>query len=276
METGLASNAVLITGCSTGIGRAAALRFAKEGMPVWASARNLDSIADLEEAGCHLVQLDVTDEQSRTAALAKIEERHGAVGALVNNAGYAEMGPLEEISLESLRKQFETNVIGLVRLTQLVLPGMRQQGHGTIVNLSSVGGLLTMMGGGPYHMTKYAVESFSDALRAEVRRFGIRVAVVEPLAVRTNFANTGTANIPDLDGPYATFKKNLFKLINSTENNARVPGPEKTVEMIYHAVTSARPKTRYRNFLTRTAARTRRLLSDRMWDRLTARIIPME
>jgi NAD(P)-dependent dehydrogenase (short-subunit alcohol dehydrogenase family) len=273
----MASNAVLITGCSTGIGRATALRFAAAGIPTWASARRLADIADLQAAGCRTIELDVTNEASRVAAVSAIEAVHGAVGALVNNAGYGEMGPMEEVALDSLRRQFETNVFGLVRLTQLVLPGMRAQRQGAIVNLSSVGGLVTIQGSGPYGMSKFAVESFSDALRAEVRRFGIRVALIEPGTVRTSFGKTVTAAArPCEEGPYATFKENLFALISRASAGRGGSAPDVIAKMIFHAVTARRPKTRYKSFSTRMMLRTRRLVTDRQWDRLTGRIIRAE
>lgn len=165
-----ASRAVLVTGCSSGIGRATARRLAAAGWPVWATARRPESIADLEEHGCRTLSLDVTDEGSMKAAVATVEEAEGAVGVLVNNAGYSQSGAIEEVPMDRVRGQFETNVFGLVRLTQLVLPGMRRQGWGRIVNLGSMGGRLTFPGGGIYHATKHALEAISDALRRSRRR----------------------------------------------------------------------------------------------------------
>lgn len=157
------SKAVLITGCSTGIGRATAVRLASRGWTVYASARKLEAIADLAEQGCKLLALDVCDEMSMQKAVAEIEREHGAVGVLINNAGYGQDGAIEEVPLDAVRRQFETNVFGLVRLTQLVLPGMRKQHWGRIVNVSSMGGRLVFPGGGIYHATKYAVEAISGA-----------------------------------------------------------------------------------------------------------------
>src|SRR5919205_735600 len=172
------SKAVLITGCSTGIGRATAERLARNGHTVYATARRLESIADLEEKGCKLLTLDVTDEQSMQTAVQQVEQAEGAVGALVNNAGYSQSGAIEDVPLDQVRKQFETNVFGLIRMCQLVLPGMRRQRSGRIVNVSSMGGRLVFPGGGAYHATKYAVEALSDALRMELREFGIHVVCV--------------------------------------------------------------------------------------------------
>src|SRR3954454_21068556 len=167
------SRAVLVTGCSSGIGRATAERLAVRGYTVYATARRPEAIADLEARGCRVLALDVTDEDSMQAAVATVVDEQGAVGALVNNAGYSQSGAIEEVPLDEVRRQFETNVFGLVRMCQLVLPGMRAQGHGRIVNVSSMGANFTFPGGGFYHATKSAVEAISDALRFEVKHFGI-------------------------------------------------------------------------------------------------------
>ena len=179
------SKAVLITGCSTGIGRATAERLVRGGHTVYATARRLEAIEDLEAAGARTLALDVNSEESMQAAVAAVEEAEGAVGALVNNAGYSQSGAVEGIPLDSLRSQFETNVFGLVRMCQLVLPAMRRQGHGRIVNVSSMGGKLTFPGGGAYHATKHAVEALSDALRFEVAGFGVAVSIIEPGLIKT-------------------------------------------------------------------------------------------
>ena len=184
----MASQAVLITGCSSGIGRATAERLAGRGFAVYATARRLESLAGLEALGCRILALDVTDEPSMQAAVAVVTAEHGAVGALVNNAGYSQSGAIEEVPLEDVRRQFETNVFGLVRMCQLVLPGMRAQQSGRIVNVSSMGANFTFPGGGLYHATKYAVEAISDALRFEVAGFGIHVVIVQPGLIRTRFA----------------------------------------------------------------------------------------
>ena len=163
------SEAVLITGCSTGIGRATAERLAAAGHTIYATARNESSIEDLEDLGCRTLALDVTDEASMKAAVDAVVAEEGAVGALVNNAGYSQSGAIETVAMEDVRRQFETNVFGLIRMCQLVLPGMREQGAGRIVNISSMGANFTFPGGGVYHATKYAVEAISDALRFEVK-----------------------------------------------------------------------------------------------------------
>jgi NAD(P)-dependent dehydrogenase (short-subunit alcohol dehydrogenase family) len=173
------SKAVLITGCSSGIGRATALRLAQADWTVYASARRPESLAALADAGCKTLALDVTDEGSMRAAVDRVEGECGAVSVLVNNAGYSQSGALETVPMEAVRRQFETNVFGVVRLIQLVLPKMRAQRWGKIVNVGSMGGRLTFPGGAHYHATKHALEAISDSLRFEVRGFGIDVILLE-------------------------------------------------------------------------------------------------
>jgi NAD(P)-dependent dehydrogenase (short-subunit alcohol dehydrogenase family) len=204
--------AVLITGCSTGIGRATAERLARAGHPVYATARRPEALAGLEDAGCTLLRLDVTDEDSMQAAVARVVADHGAVGALVNNAGYSASGAIETVSPQDLRRQFETNVFGLTRMCQLVLLGMREQREGRIVNISSMGANFTFPGGGVYHATKYAVEALSDALRFEVRGFGVKVVIVQPGLIRTEFGATAAAEVDPADGPYAEFNAAVAQL----------------------------------------------------------------
>src|SRR5213083_1841508 len=189
------SKAVLITGCSSGIGRATAQRLAGSGWTVYATARRPESIADLEAAGCRTLALDVTDEASMSAAVRAVEEAEGAVGVLVNNAGYSQSGAVESVPMDAVRRQFETNVFGLVRMCQLVLPGMRGQGWGRIINISSMGGRLVFPGGGFYHGTKFAVEASSDALRFEVKGFGVDVVVIEPGLIKTEFGNAAVGSL---------------------------------------------------------------------------------
>ena len=170
---------VLITGCSSGVGRASARRFLHAGHPVYATARSPETLAELVEEGAVGLRLDVTDEESMAAAVKRVEADHGAVGILVNNAAYGLQGAVEAVLLDDLRAQFETNVFGMVRMTQLVLPGMRAQRRGRIINLSSMGGHFTLPGSIGLHASKHAVEAISDGLRMELRPFGIQVVVIE-------------------------------------------------------------------------------------------------
>ncbi|MFN2377808.1 MAG: oxidoreductase [Candidatus Binatia bacterium] len=245
------SPAVLITGCSTGIGRAAALRLVKTGRPVYATARRPDSIRDLEAAGCTTLALDVCDEASMAAAVAEVEAREGAVGVLVNNAGYGSDGAIEEVPMDEVRRQFETNVFGLARMTQLVLPGMRAQRSGRILNLSSMGGRMTLPGGGFYHATKYAVEALSDALRFEVAGFGIQVVIIEPGIIKTEFGRTALDKVNAAAKPGSPYEDFHHKLAASLEDIytgslAKIAAdPDTVAKVIERAITASRPKTRY-------------------------------
>jgi len=273
------SRAVLVTGCSSGIGRATAERLARSGWTVYASARRLEAIAPLEEAGCRLLQLDVTDEDSMRAAVEEVERAERAVGVLVNNAGYSQSGAVETISLDEARRQFETNVFGLARLTQLVLPGMRAQGWGRVVNVSSMGGRLTFPGGGWYHASKHAVEALSDALRFEVQGFGIDVVVIEPGLIRTGFAEAAVGTIEPDDGPYGQFNAVVGATTAGVYENTIARrlggGPESVAKTIEKALTAKRPRTRYRvTASARLFLTLRRLLSDRAWDGLVGRTFP--
>jgi NAD(P)-dependent dehydrogenase (short-subunit alcohol dehydrogenase family) len=268
-----ASKAVLITGCSSGIGRATAEHLATRGWTVYATARSTESIADLAERGMETLALDVTDEDSMRAAVAAVEDAEGAVGALVNNAGYSQSGALETLPMDRLRSQFETNVFGLMRMCQLVLPGMRRQGAGKIVNVSSMGGRLTFPGGGAYHGTKHAVEALSDALRFEVRGFGVDVVVIEPGLITTRFGETAAGSIDApaaADDPYAEFNAAVGTATAEVYQGplARLGGgPETVARAIERAISSRRPKTRYKvTPSARLALAQRRLLPDRAWD----------
>jgi NAD(P)-dependent dehydrogenase (short-subunit alcohol dehydrogenase family) len=261
---------VLITGCSTGIGRETALHLARKGWAVVATARRPETLAELAEAGCETLALDVTNEASMRAAV----ETAGPVFGLVNNAGYSQSGAIESVELDSVRRQFETNVFGLIRMCQLVLPGMREAGAGRIVNISSMGGRLTFPGGGIYHATKYAVEAISDALRFEVRGFGVDVVCVEPGLIRTEF---GTAAVDSIEegtddaGPYSHFNSHVAKATAGVYEDGPLAklggGPDAVARKIEKALTTSRPRPRYRvTASAHLAVAQRRLVSDRVWD----------
>lgn len=266
------SKAVLITGSSTGIGRATAELLAAKGWPVYATARRLETIQDLTARGCKVLALDVCDEASMRAAVAAVEAAEGAVGVLINNAGYGQEGPVEEVPMAEVRRQFETNVFGLTQLMQLVLPGMRRQRWGKIVNLSSIGGRLTFPGGGFYHATKHAVEALSDALRFEVQGFGIDVVVIEPGPIKTQFGDTAINSIgaAGAESPYARFNEAVAHKVREAYEGPMgrlALGPEAVAKAIEQAITARRPRTRY---VVTAAGRfilgLRRMLSDRAFD----------
>ena len=273
------SRAVLITGCSTGIGHATALRLAKAGHTVYATARRVDALADLREAGAHTLALDVNDGESMAAAVNRVVEEQGAVGVLVNNAGYSQSGAMESLPMADLRRQFETNVFGLVRMCQLVLPGMRTQHWGRIVNISSMGANFTFPGGGAYHASKYAVEAISDALRFEVKGFGVDVVIIQPGLIRTEFAATAQNEMRNDDGPYAAFNA----AVGAATEDAYAKGPlaklggdaDSVARAVEKAITAKRPPARMR--VTPSAhllIGVNGLMSDGMWDRFLAGQFP--
>lgn len=241
---------VLITGCSSGMGRQTALALHRRGHPVYATARRPDDLAELAAEGITTLALDVTDEESMATAVTRVEHDHGAVGILVNNAAYGLHLPVELARPEEIRAQFETNVFGLVRLTQLVLPAMRAAGTGRIVNISSMGGRFSPPGGGFYHSTKHALEAISDSLRLEVAPFGIKVVIVQPGPTITDFADTavGTMHGSTTDNPYATFRSELADMYANkafTRRNGAVSVETATKAIVRAAVTPApAPATR--------------------------------
>jgi NAD(P)-dependent dehydrogenase (short-subunit alcohol dehydrogenase family) len=301
------SKAVLITGCSSGIGRATAQRLAsarpgaQAAWTVYATARRPASIADLAAAGCRTLALDVTDEDSMRAAVEAVESEHGAVGVLVNNAGYSQSGAIETVSMEAVRRQFETNVFGLVRLTQLALPKMRAQRWGKIVNVGSMGGRLTFPGAGHYHATKHALEAISDALRFELHGFGIDVVLLEPGLITTEFGAAASASMTavgigagdsaDSDGdrqaeqasapaddPYVHFNEAVTAITQEAYDGPMRRlggGPERVAAVIERAITRRRAPARIT--ITPSAKlliATRRMLSDRAWDAAMRRQFP--
>jgi NAD(P)-dependent dehydrogenase (short-subunit alcohol dehydrogenase family) len=247
-----APRTALVTGSSSGIGRATALRLHRAGFVVYASARRPDTLGDLENEGIHPLALDVTDEASMRAAVDLIIAECGSVDVLVNAAGFELVGAVEEIPPTEVRRQFDTNVFGLARLTQLVLPGMRAQRYGRVINISSIFGRFAMPGFAYYAATKHAVEAFSDALRLEVAGFGIRVVQVEPTAARTGLAtNAVWANQPS-DGPYGQFHRELARWHAATfaEPPHTLAGrfaisADDVAKVITRAATTRRPRTRY-------------------------------
>lgn len=263
---------ILITGCSSGIGAATADLLVKAGHTVYATARRPEALEELVAGGARPLALDVTSEESMAAAVAAVQAEHGRVGTLVNNAGYGEYGTIEETDLDKVRAMFETNVFGLARMIQLVLPAMRKAGVGRIVNIGSMGGRITFPVGGYYHATKYAVEAISDALRNEVRSFGIDVVLIEPGLIRTRFEEgvlTSEATVAQENSPYAGLLAASVAATTGGYSNRMAACPERVARTVLKAVESRRPRSRY---VVTAAARaiiaTRTVGGDRAWDTL--------
>ena len=260
---------VLITGCSSGIGLATAEHLAVRGFDVYATARRLDSLAELAAKGCKTLALDVSDDESARAAVTQVESEAGGIDVLVNNAGYGRSGAVESIPIDDVRDQFETNVIGYLRMAHLVLPGMRERGSGRIVNISSVAGRVTMPGSGVYSASKFAVEAISDALRYEVGGFGIKVVVVQPGPIRTQFTSGANETIAGTEpaGPYAEFHAAVAKADAEGDQSRLAGDAEDVAKAVERAITARRPKPRYS---VTPAARIVRgihaVLPDRGWD----------
>jgi NAD(P)-dependent dehydrogenase (short-subunit alcohol dehydrogenase family) len=251
-EEGAALNPriLFITGATAGIGRHAALHFARRGDHVIASGRNAGKLASLQaeaEGRLDTVLLDVTDAAGIEATVARVDELtsgHG-VDVLVNNAGYAAVSPLAEMPDAELRAQFDTNVFGLMAVTRAFLPKMRARGAGRIVNLSSSGGRISLPFVGAYHGAKYALEAMSDALRWELRPFGIQVVLIEPGPIRTELGDRMMESVRRLPpgSPYAPIFADAEKVRSFAES--RMQGPEAVVRDIERAVRAGRPRARY-------------------------------
>jgi NAD(P)-dependent dehydrogenase (short-subunit alcohol dehydrogenase family) len=239
------SKVILITGCSTGIGHNLAQRLAGAGYTVVATARKVESLEDLPVA--LKLPLDVTQPESIHQAVDSTIQRFGRIDVLVNNAGYAERGAVEEVPVDQAQRMFNANVFGVMRMIQAVAPHMRQQRAGRIINISSVVGKLVTPANGTYSATKFAVEALSDALRLELAPFGIRVVVVEPGSIKTNFHTTVEANAQAIfsnpNSPYRPLYEQYQKVTASMRKQE--PGPEAVSKVVQHAIEASRPKARY-------------------------------
>lgn len=243
---------VLITGASSGIGKSTALTFAQKGYTVIGTARSVSRLSDLAAQGVETVALDVSKEESIQQAFAQIYASHAHIDILINNAGFSQNGFFEELTPEHIRYQFEVNVFGLVRVTQMVLPRMRARRSGRIINIGSVGGDFTTAGVSAYSASKYAVESFSDGLRQEMQAFGIEVALVKPGGVKTEFVQNADKFFPTaIEGnPYNVQREKFQDMMQSIsdpkKSNFPLLEPEEVVAAIVRAAESKTPKTRYR------------------------------
>ena len=268
----MSKKVALVTGASSGIGEATALRLQAAGYTVYGAARRVDRMAGLAIAGVHVVAMDVTDDASMVAGMATILEEAGRIDVLVNNAGFGSYGALEDVPMDDARYQFEVNLFGLARLTQLALPTMRQQRSGRIINISSVGGKIYEPLGGWYHATKFAVEGLSDSLRLELAPFGIQVVVIEPGAIRTEWGGIAAGNLVKTSGSgaYADQAKKVASVFEAADKNTRLGSPPAVIAgAIEKAVTAKRPRIRYAaGGGAKPILFVRRILPDRAFDRV--------
>ncbi|MBN8669245.1 MAG: SDR family NAD(P)-dependent oxidoreductase [Chitinophagales bacterium] len=264
---------VLITGASSGIGKETAKLFTKNGFKVIAVARNIEKMKDIEQLGCSIFSMDITNEDSIQTSFKNIYSKHKQIDILINNAGYSQNGFIEELTLSQLKYQFDVNVFGLIRITQMVLPKMRERSKGHIINIGSVGGDFTSPGAGAYHSSKYAVESISDALRQELNCFGINVSLIKPGGVETAFVDNSQYPKPIAGNPYGKMRENFLKMLSNIlkSNNSSFPilKPIEVATAILDTAKNSNPKTRIR--IGRTAKMMpimKLLMSDKAFDKM--------
>ncbi|WP_019155235.1 oxidoreductase [Robertmurraya massiliosenegalensis] len=260
---------VLITGASAGMGKATTELLLEKGYVVYSAARRIERMLDLEAKGAKLIALDVTDEQSMVNGINRIMEEQGRIDVLFNNAGYGSYGAVEDVTLEEARRQFEVNLFGLSRLTQLVLPHMRRQKSGKIINNSSTGGRIYTPLGAWYHATKHALEGYSDCLRLEVAPFGIDVVVIQPGSIKSEWSNIMLEYVQKTSGKgaYANMTNAYIKMASNMINQAS--SPYVIGKIVMKAIEAKRPKTRYAaGQFAKPMLFFRRVLTDRMFDRL--------
>ncbi|MFB7755689.1 oxidoreductase [Streptomyces sp. NPDC056121] len=266
----------LVTGASSGIGEATALKLQELGYTVYGAARRTDRLHKLADRGIRPLAMDVTDEDSIRSGVERITAETGRIDVLVNNAGYGSYGALEDVPLDEARHQFEVNVFGALRLTQLVLPHMRAQRSGTVVNVTSMGGKIYTPLGGWYHGTKFALEALSDCLRLEAKPFGIDVVVIEPGGIATEWGAIAADKLEksSADGAYTAQATAVASSLRSEANAKRNSPPAVIADAIAKAVTARRPKTRYATgFGARPLIALRRILPDRAFDTVISRAV---
>ncbi len=270
----MASKVALVTGASSGIGTEVALSLLQRGYTVYGAARRAERMKGLEDRGGRPLPLDLTDERSIVACAAAVLEREGRLDVLVNSAGYGSYGAIEEVPLAEARRQFEVNLFGLARLTQLVLPVMRRQESGHVVNVSSIGGKVFTPLGGWYHATKHALEGWSDVLRLEVAPFGVRVIIVEPGAIATEWGGIARDSLLAVSGqgPYQEPARAFARMIGPGSRFAGSP-PRLVADTVLRAITARRPRARYAvGQGARAILLARSLLPDRAFDGLVRRL----
>ncbi|WP_316741301.1 oxidoreductase [Pedobacter antarcticus] len=260
---------ILITGASAGIGKATAIYLAQNGYNVYGAARRTDKMEDLKTYGIKVISLDVTKNESIVACVNQIITDAGNIDILINNAGFGSYGAIEDVSMEDARYQLEVNVFGAMRLAQLVLPKMRENKFGKIVNISSVGGKISMAFGGWYHASKFAIEALSDAMRNEVKPFGIDVIVIEPGGIKSEWGGIAMDSAVRVSGrsAYKDMVANSEKAFRSMED--KVPGPILIAKLIKKSIEAKSPKTRYvGGYMAKPMLFLRKIVSDKIMDKI--------
>jgi len=263
---------VIITGASSGIGFATLQQLVSEGHVVYGSGRNKADREKIQQAGGRPLSMEMTDYKSLEKAVRQVVDEEERIDVLFNNAGYGLYGSVEETSIEKAKHQFDVNLFGLARLTQLVLPHMREQMSGTIINTSSMGGKIYTPLGAWYHATKHALEGWSDCLRLELKEFNIDVVIIEPGGIQTPWGHTAAQNLRDISskGPYKKFgKRAADNMFSAYEKRGSLSPPSVIAKVVSKAVRSSRPKTRYvAGKYARPLMFVRKYFGDRIYDKI--------
>lgn len=261
----------LVTGASSGMGKAIAKRLIEGGFRVYVAARHMENMSELVQLGATPLRMDISDDNEILAGVDRILSESGGVDVLVNNAGFGLYGPIEEVGIDKARYQFEVNVFGTARLTQLLIPAMRKKGAGTIVNITSMGGKIYTLLGGWYHATKHALEGWSDCLRLELAPFGIKVVVIEPGLIETAFGDVVAEGLLKQSGtgPYAAMIQATAKATKAAYGHARGTDPDVIARIVAKAAKAKNPRTRYAaGKYAKPMIAIRKWMGDRAFDRI--------
>ncbi len=265
------SKIVLITGASSGMGKSAAHILHKQGYKVYGAARRMEEMQDLEQKGMSIISLDLTKDNSIVDCVNNILDKEGRIDILINNAGYGSYGTVEDVPIDEARRQFEVNIFGLARITQLILPSMRKHTFGRIINISSMGGKMYTPLGAWYHATKHALEGWSDCLRLEVKEFGIDVVIVEPGGIKTPWGSIAAENLKKTSGKgaYSVFANKVVEGLQKTYNSNSLTKAEVLGKVIAKAATANKPKRRYvKGYMAKPAIAIRKYFGDGIFDKM--------
>jgi short-subunit dehydrogenase len=259
----------LVTGASAGIGKATAKTLFEAGYTVYGAARRVDKMDDIKALGINVIKMDIADDALIVSGVDEIIKAEGRIDVLVNNAGFGSYGAIEDVSIADARYQLEINVFGLARLTQLVLPHMREQKFGKIVNVTSIGGKMATPMGGWYHASKFAVEGLSDSLRLEVKQFGIDVIVIEPGGIKTEWGDIAFDSMKKVSGntAYKGIVQSMQAIVGKSDKNAS--DPSIIANLIAKAIAQKKPKARYSaGYMSGITLFMKKWLSDAMFDKM--------
>lgn len=237
----------LVTGASSGMGKEIVKRLLKDGLTVIGAARSVEKMSYLESLGAHCLRMDISGDEDIRNVVTEISEKYGGVDVLVNNAGFGCYGAVEDTDIDDARYQFEVNLFGLARLTQLLLPQMREKGAGKIINISSMGGIIYTLLGAWYHASKHALEGWSDCLRLELAGFGIDVVIIEPGIIETDFGDVLVDPMLERSGagPYANLAQRAARATRSSYEKGNGSPPSVVAGVVSSAARARKPKTRY-------------------------------